>query len=183
MNFGAGLLTEFKISDKLSLATGIAYTKIDASNAMEPIAVSSSTRKVGMESSMQALDIPFSIVYQMNDGLYASIGISSFTVLTENKAYHYEMNVVTEQKAINPMTGAEFTEYTVVTKEFSEPTKDTDFKGHNNLGYLNFSVGKKQKLFGETQLIFEPFMKVPLGSLSNEDIKLMNTGLRLKLML
>lgn len=183
INFGAGLLTEFKISDKFSLATGIAYTKIDASNAMQPIAVSSSTRKVGMESSMQALDIPLSVIYQVNDRLYASIGISSLTVLTENKAYHYEMDVVTEQKAINPMTGTEFTEYIVVTKEFSEPTKDTDFKGHNNnLGYLNFSVGKKQKLFGETQLIFEPFLKVPLGSLSNEDFKLMNTGLKLKLM-
>lgn len=181
-NFGAGLLTEFKVSDKLSFSTGITYTKIDISNAIEPIGISSSTRKVGVESSMQALDIPLSVVYQVNEGLYASIGVSSFTVLTENKAYQYEMDMVTEQTMINPDTGAESIEYTVVTKEFSEPTKDTDFKGHNNLGYLNFSVGKKQKLFGETQLIFEPFLKVPLGSLSNEDVKLMNTGLKLKLM-
>lgn len=181
-NFGAGLLTEFKISDKLSFSTGITYTKIDASNAIEPIGISSSTRKIGVESSMQALDIPLSVIYQVNKGLYASIGVSSFTVLTENKAYQYEMDMVTEQTTINPDTGAEYIEYTVVTKEFSETTKDTDFKGHNNLGYLNFSVGKKQKLFGKTQLIFEPFLKVPLGSLSNEDVKLMNTGLKIKLM-
>ncbi len=181
-NFGAGLLTEFKVSDKLSFSTGITYTKIDASNAIEPIGISSSTRKVGVESSMQALDIPLSVIYQVNEGLYASIGVSSFTVLTENKAYQYEMDMVTEQTTINPDTGAEFIEYTVVTKEFSEPTKDTDFKGHSNLGYINFSIGKKQKLFGETKLIFEPFLKIPLGSLSNEDVKLMNTGLKLKLM-
>src|SRR5699024_9268042 len=181
-NFGAGLLTEFKVSDKLSFSTGITYTKIDASNAIEPIGISSSTRKVGVESSMQALDIPLSVIYQVNEGLYASIGVSSFTVLTENKAYQYEMDMVTEQTTINPDTGAEFIEYTVVTKEFSEPTKDTDFKGHSNLGYINFSIGKKQKLFGETKLIFEPFLKIPFGSVSNEDVKLMNTGLKLKLM-
>lgn len=181
-NFGAGLLTEFKISDKLSFSTGITYTKIDASNTIEPLGISSSIRKVGVESSMQALDIPLTVIYQVNEGLYASIGVSSFTVLTENKAYQYEMDMVTEQTITNPDTGAEFIEYTVVTKEFSEPTKDTDFKGNSDLGYINFSIGKKQKLFGETKLVFEPFLKIPLGSLSNEDVKLMNTGLKLKLM-
>jgi hypothetical protein len=110
-----------------------------------------------MESSMQALDIPLSVICQVNDGLYASLGVSSFAVLTENKAYQYEMDVLTEKKAINPMTDAEFTEYIVATKEFSEPVKDTDFKGHNNLGYLNFSVAKGKSFSGKRNLFLDLF--------------------------
>jgi hypothetical protein len=67
------------------------------------------------------------------------------------------MDMVTEQTTINPDTGAEYIEYTVVTKEFSETTKDTDFKGHNNLGYLNFSVAKGKSFSGKRNLFLDLF--------------------------
>jgi len=181
MNFGGGVFTELKISNKISLGMGVAFTKIGASNDLGPIGVSSSTRKVGVESAMQAIDIPLSIVYQVNESFYASLGISSFTVLNENKTYQYETDIVSESFVTDPKTGLASTEYSVVTKEFSEPSKESHLKGNSNLGYLNFSVGKKQNFYGESQLLFEPFLKIPLGNLSNEEVKLMNAGLKLKL--
>lgn len=182
VNFGAGLITEFKLSNKVSLATGVAFTKIDASNSIDPVGISSSTKKVGVESSMQALDIPLSVVYQVNNGFYASIGVSALTVLNENKAYQYETQTISESYVTDPKTGLQSTEYSIVREEYSAPTKETDLKGSSNIGYLNFSIGKKQSFYGKTQFLFEPFLKVPLGSLSNEEVRLMNGGLKIKLM-
>lgn len=182
IHFGAGVLTEFNISDKLILATGFSYTQLDGLNRTEPIFLSPSLRQTGSKTAIQAIDIPLSLKYQTNSGVYASIGISSFNILNENKVYKYEMDILSETVNINPDTGAESIEYITITKEYSEHTDDKDFKSINSLNYLNFSIGKKLNVLEGRQVLVEPFVKVPLGSFSNKKPDLMNTGIKLKLL-
>lgn len=182
MNYGGGVFTERKLSDKISLTSGLVFTKINAANEIGPVGISSSTRKVGVESSMQALDIPLSIVYQVNDGFYASMGVSLLTVLDENKSYQYETDVVSTSLVKDPKTGVESTVYSTVTRQYTEPVQEVDSKGSNNIGYFNLSIGKKQSFYGKTQLLLEPFLKLPISRLSDEEVKLMNAGLKIKVM-
>jgi len=182
MNYGGGVFTERKLSDKISLTSGLVFTKINADNEMKPVGISSSTRKVGVESSMQALDIPLSIVYQVSDGFYASMGVSLLSVLSEDKSYQYETDVVSESFVKDPKTGVESTVYSTVTRQYTEPVKEANSKGNDNIGYFNLSVGKRQSFYGKTQLLLEPFLKLPIGKLSDEEVKLMNTGLKIKVM-
>ncbi|TCK80585.1 hypothetical protein [Albibacterium bauzanense] len=182
MNYGGGVFTERRLSDKVSLTSGLVFTKINAANEMKPVEISSSTRKVGVESSMQALDIPLSIVYQVSDGFYASMGVSLLTVLDENKSYQYETDVVSQSFVKDPKTGVESTVYSTVTRQYTEPVKEADSKGNNNIGYFNLSIGKKQDFYGKTKLLLEPFLKVPVGKLSDREVKLMNAGLKIKVM-
>lgn len=182
MNYGGGVFAERKLSDKISLTSGVAFTKINAANEIGPVGISSSTRKVGVEASMQALDIPLSIVYQVNDGFYASMGVSLLTVLDGNKSYQYETDVVSTSLVKDPKTGVESTVYSTVTRQYTEPVQELDSKGNDNIGYLNLSIGRKQNFYGKTKLLLEPFVKLPISKLSDEEVKLMNAGLKIKVM-
>lgn len=182
MNYGGGVFAERKLSDKISLTSGVAFTKINAANEIGPVGISSSTRKVGVEASMQALDIPLSIVYQVNDGFYASMGVSLLTVLDGNKSYQYETDVVSTSLVKDPKTGVESTVYSTVTRQYTEPVQELDSKGNDNIGYLNLSIGRKQNFYGKTKLLLEPFLKLPISKLSDEEVKLMNAGLKIKVM-
>ncbi len=182
MNYGGGVFAERKLSDKISLTSGVVFTKINAANEIGPVGISSSTRKVGVEASMKALDIPLSIVYQVNDGFYASMGVSLLTVLDENKSYQYETDVVSTSLVKDPKTGVESTVYSTVTRQYTEPVQELDSKGNDNIGYLNLSIGKKQNFYGKTKLLLEPFLKLPISKLSDEEVKLMNAGLKIKVM-
>jgi len=182
MNYGGGVFAERKLSDKISLTSGVAFTKINAANEIGPVGISSSTRKVGVEASMQALDIPLSIVYQVNDDFYASMGVSLLTVLDGNKSYQYETDVVSTSLVKDPKTGVESTVYSTVTRQYTEPVQELDSKGNDNIGYLNLSIGRKQNFYGKTKLLLEPFLKLPISKLSDEEVKLMNAGLKIKVM-
>lgn len=182
ITYSGGVFAERKLSDKIFLASGLGLTKINAANDMEPIGISSSTRRIGVESSMQALDIPLSIVYQVSDGFYASMGVSLLTVLNENKSYQYETDIVSQSFVRDPKTGVELTVYSMVTRQYTEPAKETDHKEINNIGYFNLSIGKKQEFYGKTKLLLEPFLKVPVSKQSDKEVKLMNAGLKIKVM-
>jgi len=182
MNYGGGVFMERKISEKFSLTSGLAYTKINAANETNPVGISASTRKVGVESSMQALDIPLSIIYEVKDGFYASVGVSLLAVLNEDKAFQYETDIVSESFVKDPNTGLESTVYSTVTRQYTEPVDEMESTGKDNIGYFNLSVGKKQSFYGNTQLLLEPFLKLPLVKQSDNEVKLMNAGLKIKVM-
>lgn len=183
INFGAGFLTEFNISDKLILGAGISYTQINVQNKWEPVILSPSLRQTGYRTVILSIDFPVSITYQTNNGIYASIGLSSFNILDENKAYKYEMDILSETVTLNPDTGAESVKYMKVTKEFTESTDDKDFKSVNSLNYLHLSLGKKKNFLDKKQIVFEPFVKVPIGGFSNKRPSLMSAGIKFKLLL
>jgi hypothetical protein len=182
MNYGGGVFMERKISEKFSLTSGLAYTKINAANETNPVGISASTRKVGVESSMQALDIPLSIIYEVKDGFYASVGVSLLAVLNEDKAFQYETDIVSESFVKDPNTGLESAVYSTVTRQYTEPVDEMESTGKDNIGYFNLSVGKKQSFYGNTQLLLEPFLKLPLVKQSDNEVKLMNAGLKIKVM-
>lgn len=182
LNFAAGAVAEFRLTNRISLSAGVTYAKIDAANALPPVEVSSSIRKTGVESTIEALDIPLSVIYHVNEALYVSVGLSSFAILDERKSFLYETEIVSEHVNINPETGAESISYVYTTQEYSQPTLENDFRPYTNMGYLNFSVGRRQNLYRGADLLFEPFLKVPLTDLSKGDIKMTNGGIKLKIM-
>lgn len=179
INLGAGLFTKYKLSDKFSLAAGISFAKMDIAENQEPFSVSQTSRKIGFESDIQTLDIPLSIVYQVHENLYASVGVSSLSVLNENKSYKYETDILSESYVTDPKTGLISTQYTVLAKEYNTVPEKAEVKGNSHVGYLNLSIGKKQNFYGKSHLLLEPFVKVPLGKISSEDIKVMNVGLKI----
>src|SRR5690554_2077769 len=181
-NVAAGILTQFEVSEKLKLSTGLTYSRISAIHDSDPVQLSYDTKMIGGESTIEAIDIPLTIVYEPTDGWYASVGVSALAVLDEDKIYRMESEVLRENVVTDPTSGVSESVFKVIKSEYSEKSMDTDFEGRSNLSFLNLSIGRKQRLDKRTDLLFEPFIKIPMGGLQRSEVKLLNSGIKIKVL-
>lgn len=181
-NVAAGILAQFEVAQKIKLSTGLTYSRISAIHDTDPVQLSYDTKMVGTKSLIKAIDIPLSIVYEPTDGWYVSVGVSALAVLDEDKFYRMELEVLQENVVMDPESGASVSVFEVVKNEYNERSTDTDFEGRSNLRYLNLSIGRKQRFNKNTDLLFEPFIKIPMGELQRGDVNLLNSGIKVKVL-
>jgi hypothetical protein len=185
LNFGAGLLSDIRLSKNLKLSTGLALasntlkytegndvpeTATSSFDSPKAISVAGSLKTItSMNASLLALDIPLNLKYQFipeSDQFYLSAGISSGTYLSESYNYQY--------RNFNMATGV-----------YINQTRDQELKQQLNtfdLGKtLNLSLGLSSGLGKTRTLSIEPFLKYPLGGLGSENIRFGSTGINLKL--
>lgn len=179
-NTVAGILTQFKVSEKIRLSAGLMYSSLTAPHHSDPVQLSYDTKIVGGESSLKAVDLPLSVEYEPYHGWYVSVGISNLTVLKEEKLYHMQTEKLQESVTTDPATGAAITVFEVKKSEFVQQASEKDFEGKSNLRYLNFSLGRKQHLTQHIDLSIEPFVKIPMGNLKKTNIDLLQSGLKFK---
>jgi len=197
MNFGGGLVTAYHISDKLSLSSGINLVQLGSnehvaqtSSLMSAEAASFSNGKATGQGSkelltvaanIKAIDIPLGLVYRVNKHYYTSAGVSYFNVLSEKRNNTYSETVPVSRMSTDPVTGAVQSYSALETQQVDEPTTDKPLKGNGYLGFFNFSVGRRQNIFRQYNIQIEPFIKVPIGKLSAQDLNLMNSGVKFQL--
>ncbi len=186
LNLGAGLTTAYKISENFSISSGIAYIQLDAGQQFDQIGSSvavnsgSSKRLISTDANISAIDIPISLTYNLNSHLYTSIGVSYFNVLSEKRNNNYLTELPVSRTVADPATGLLSTNTALLVGENKEPAPELPLNGNSYLGFFNFSIGRKQQIFKTYHVILEPFIKIPVGKLSNEDLKLTNGGMKLK---
>lgn len=185
MNIGAGLTTAYRLSDQFSLSSGISLLQLQSgmdipasSQARMSVSSLSSRELLAVDANIKAIDIPLALVYHVNKHLYTSVGVSYFNVLTEKRSNTYEQTSQVSQTTVNPETGYSSFDRMVLSQSISEPAAETRLKGNSYLGFLNFSIGRRQTIFNKYNVLIEPFIKVPMGKLSTEDLKLTNSGLK-----
>lgn len=187
INVGAGLTTAYRLSDKFSLSSGISLMQLDAGKKYSPspqsgnissFASFADKEATGVDANIKAIDIPVALVYNISKNFYTSAGISYFNIISEKRSNTF---VETSQQSVShfdPQTGAPYSTVKLTSKEVEEPTPDSPLKGNSYLGFFNFSIGRRQTLFNKYNILIEPFIKVPVGKLSDQDLKLMNSGVK-----
>lgn len=182
INLGIGISTQYEISKKIKLATGLSYSSIRAAYNIDPVQISSDTSMIGAQSVISAIDIPFSIIYEKKHGWYAAVGVSALAVIRENKVYEFQSKGLLETFTTDPESGAPVTVLKVVESNYTKKTTDTDFKGRYNLSYLNFAVGKQYNLYNKKKIMIEPFVKIPMGGLNSDKVNLLNSGIKFRIL-
>jgi hypothetical protein len=185
LNVGAGITTEFKLSKRFSISSGIAYVALDASKnaSPEPVGVasfSSNKKLVATDANISGIDIPLSLTYNLNKKVYTSIGVSYFNVLTEKRNNKYITELEVSRTHKDPETGIMETFRAKASEENAELSPESPLKGNSYLGFFNFSIGHKKEIFKNYNIVIEPFLKIPVGKLSNEDLQLSNGGVKLR---
>ncbi|MCD0489749.1 hypothetical protein LPB86_16015 [Pedobacter sp. MC2016-14] len=183
LNMGAGLSTAFKLSKSFSLSSGIAFMQLDASRRFDQGSTVSSlspTRQLtSSATNISAIDIPIALTYNVNSHFYTSVGVSYFTVLNEKRDNSYLSSMPVSRSSLDANTGQSFTSTAYLVGENIEPASNT-LNGNSYVGFLNFSVGRKQQVFSRYNFVLEPFIKVPLGKLSQEELRLTNGGMKIR---
>lgn len=196
MNFGGGLVTAYHISEKLSLSSGINLLQLgsgenvpqavssmaaDASFANAGTTAQGSKQLLSVDASIKAIDIPLGLVYKVNKHYYTSAGISYFNVLSEKRNNTYSETVSVSRTSTDPVTGNMRSYSALEIRQVDEETTDRPLKGNSYLGFFNFSIGRRQNIFKQYNIQIEPFIKVPIGKLSSQDLNLMNSGVKFQL--
>jgi len=190
VNVGAGLTTAYRLSDKFSLSSGVSFIQLEGGKNVTPQASAlpsvssfalSNKELLTVDANLKAIDIPLGLIYKITQNFYTSVGVSYLNVISEKRNNTYAQTSAVSQMATNPQTGDVTVFRTLINEEVAEPSAEMPLKGNSYLGYFNFSFGRKQNLFKGYQIMIEPFIKVPVGKLSNEDLKLTNSGVKFQL--
>lgn len=201
-NMGGGVTVAYNISKKVSIGSGVSLVDLgfrqsspNSSNDMmmdapAPASASlsdaspmlsakslESKELTSFNTNLLALDIPIDIKYQVNKQFYASAGISFFAVLNEDRTNNFLTRTPTN-RTIQNTEGYAFSQPEIQVSTVSEKAEETPFQGNSYSGFLNFSVGRKMPVSKKVGIAVEPFFKIPIGSLSNQNLNLRYGGVR-----
>ncbi|MEH6306990.1 hypothetical protein RYH73_15185 [Olivibacter sp. CPCC 100613] len=199
-NMGGGVTVAYKISKKVSIGSGVSLVDLgfrqsspgassdgpmnspasaslsDASPTLN--AKSLETKELtSVNTNLLALDIPIDIKYQVSKQFYASAGISFFAVLNEDRTNNFLTRTPTN-RTIQNTEGYAFSQPEFQINNVSEKAEETPLQGNGYSGFLNFSVGRKMPISRKVGIAVEPFFKIPIGSLSNQNMNLRYGGVR-----
>jgi len=188
ITLGGGVALAYNVSSKVSIRSGASIqhygavsgntpiTPAMASNSFEMNAPSYLSQPNGLSNAFAkgladakdaksnervsgkilTVDIPVDVRYAITKNFYTSVGVSYVGLLDQERATIYETNN---------------TEYKQKSTE-----KNVDDKGVN--GFVNFSVGRKQKV-GKLSISVEPYYKIPVGGLRSSDLNYSNGGVKI----
>lgn len=183
MNFGGGITGNIEILKNLSLNTGIIVgnqkMELGAKNlfARDEAVFADSFNSVAEESNSKvsfiSLDVPINLQYDIKN-FYISTGVSSMTYLNEK----YE-NSYFSQENIQLISSDGIVKEEIALVENSENTEFDAFNRFDLAKLLNFSFGYKVPI-KKGEIIFEPYLKYPLGKLTSGEIAFGLGGVSIK---
>jgi hypothetical protein len=185
LNLGYGLSMGFALSKKLSVVSGVSYNDMTASNQVSaPIntasIVSGDAKNLeSVEADISGIDIPLGIKYNLSKKVYANVGVSAFAVLNQRQNNTYLQETAMASTSTDPNSFGEIRMLVMnqrVTEKAPEPSVDSKL-----IGFYNLSFGIKQPLSKKNTLSFEPFVKLPMKESGPDNLKLIGTGIKLKL--
>jgi hypothetical protein len=189
-NVGGGISAGYRISKNISITTGMIIAKQSADfgdsrnadlfglsraeyadpNSLNLIDVSSSQSNI----SFVAIDIPLNLKYRHNQIIF-SAGLSSLLFVNETYSYHYN-GLVT-----NTTYNAQTLQYETNTtsKNFLNDIKSDPLTRFDFARLFNLAIGYDLPI-SRGSLVFEPYIKIPLGKISSQEIRMGSGGINLR---
>lgn len=192
VNFGGGVAVAYNLSDRISIGSGVSYMHLDAERSPNKIDIPVEFTNLGgsnkslntISTSLVGLDIPLNLKMNMGSAMYINAGVSVFSVLNESRYNNFEERITVTALAspsFSPSSDRKETSGVEARSLYSqEVSVSTPYEGKNFTGFFNFSVGYKLPFFPKMNLAVEPYFKVPIGSLSDQDMNLNNGGFKIK---
>lgn len=185
LNMGYGVSMGYALTDKISLNSGVSYSEMAASKNLPPqvntSAIADGSKSLeSIEAKVTGIDIPLEIKYRVSKNLYANVGVSAFAVINQRQSNSYVQEKVVE-RAVYSSVGSDQLKTFAVNERVVEQAPESEIKDGRYIGFYNFSFGYKQKISKGKAVSIEPFMKVPMKEVSKENLRLIGTGVRLKL--
>ncbi len=195
INFGGGFAIAYNLNDRISIGSGVSYMQLDAERGPNGIDIPSEFSNLAgsrnnnkslstISTSLVGLDFPINLKLNIGSAMYANAGVSLFSVLNESRYNNFEERIVVTSLA-SPNTSpssskSESNGVEAQTLHSQEVSVSSPYEGKNFTGFLNFSVGYKLPFIPKINLAVEPYVKIPIGSLSDQDMDLSNGGFKIK---
>ncbi|GAA4336489.1 hypothetical protein GCM10023149_45330 [Mucilaginibacter gynuensis] len=181
-NLNLGTQVSYAINNKLAISTGINYNELGGAKKISPAAgiMDKNARMLdGAEASMAGIDIPLELQYKVNKKIYARVGVSAYSILSQQQSLKYSQQLSVVNTYFDG-AGQQRIETVSRTEVSTEAVPDEKLKQNKYVGLYNLSVGFQQKINNRNTLSFEPYVKVPVSGYSEQKLNLVQGGLRIK---
>lgn len=180
LKLGFGSSVEYALNKRVSISAGLAYTHVSAFDQSDQQSAAGLEKKslVSVETAITGIDLPLELKYHISERSYVSIGISAIGILSKAQTLNYVANKMV-QVTVYDEDGPRQEDKLVAQSE-SVPVASKALPQQDYLGFYNFSYGFTQKISKNNQVIFEPYVRLPMGTYSEQRSKLIATGLRIK---
>jgi hypothetical protein len=189
LNIGGGFSAGYDISKNFGLQTGMSISKqsmeyknsysLNTSKNNTPFAANNSLNIIDRNSaksnvSFVTIDIPLNVNYRIKKFIFTA-GVSSLIFVNEKYSYNY--NATVTNATYNQITA----NYDIVsnTQNFSEDQSSEMFNHVDFAGLFNLSVAYDMPL-SKGSIAFEPYVKLPLASVSSYNVTLGSGGIAVR---
>lgn len=182
LTLGGGFYSDIALSKRISLSTGLSLAQQQvgyAPPANRPVPLSG-RQLVGTDARLITLDLPVNIRYQVGKLtkplFHVSAGLSSIAFLGENYAYTYQV--------AQPILVTGPTRPTPTPQPPVQETQSVSAGAFQNIYWgriVNVSVGVQRPLGDRFLFSVDPYLKYPIGSLTQENLRLGSAGVSFRL--
>ncbi|ADY52664.1 hypothetical protein Pedsa_2112 [Pseudopedobacter saltans DSM 12145] len=187
INISIGIVSEYQISKKLSIYSGINVNRQSSSfsheilatpqdNTMQAMALTNSIASIVngqfTDAKLVGLDIPINLRYSTNNkkiNWFVSSGLSSYALISEKYLNNFSVTRFA-------FSGVETSTVSTVEEHSESPISSFQFARS-----VNFSFGVAFPLKKVTTLSIEPFMKYPLKQFGQQNLSLGASGVSVKM--
>lgn len=187
LNMGYGVSVGYRLSNRLSINSGLAYTELSGSKDADQQAtiVSSGRTLSSIDATATGLNVPLELRYHISQKIYIGTGVSAMAVLSDKVERRYAIAEM-QTSAFEAKNGQPLKPDAMQSIASDIRTKEVlpeDQIGSKDFaGFINFSFGFKQPLNKSKSLSIEPFISIPMSNhLFNQNIRMTDGGLRIKL--
>lgn len=198
VNLGGGVLSELKLGKRLSITSGVLLTRQSLSMRQadnlptipttQSITTNGATesRSLGQRSSVDmqfvGLDIPVNLQYHISKnphrGLYVSMGLSSLAYLQES--YNHNMVETIAKTYYKGGVGSQLQKVETTNIETNTRSQTAALSRFDFAKMLNVSIGMKYMVAKSMQILIEPYIKYPLNTLTQEELRFGSAGVNLR---
>lgn len=187
LNMGYGVSVGYKLSNRLSINSGVAYTELSGSKDAGPQASFASGGRTlsSIDATAAGVNVPLELRYHVSRKIYVGTGVSAMAVLSDKVERKYAIAQM-QTSAFEAKNGQalkpDAMQVIASNIERKEVLPEDQARSRDFAGFINFSFGFKQPLNKSKSLSIEPFISVPMSNnLFNQNIKMTDGGLRIKL--
>jgi hypothetical protein len=135
-----------------------------------------------VENLASGIEIPLDLNFKINQHMYVSGGLSGFYVVRNTSKYTY-INSQNVRITVESSSGSLKEDKVMALNDYNitnTPLADTR-KQPNLMGFYNLTLGYKQKVSPKNAVALEPFLKLPMKSVSDQRLNYTGMGVRVKL--
>ncbi|MFT3903951.1 MAG: hypothetical protein QM727_12310 [Niabella sp.] len=209
VNMGYGVSVAYAVNNKISIRSGVAHTKLSATQnydgnnrpsagtmavassssrgLMSAAAYSSPATTTTVESAkgtVAGIDIPVELNYNFSKKLYGAAGVSTLIVLNDNRPEYTLAERKNERVALRNSSGEIIEDATqMVNVTYTTTNRLPGVQQTSKdavLGFYNLSLGYKQKVSKKNSVSIEPFVKIPIKNNTENNLNYTGSGIRLK---
>ncbi|MET3980306.1 hypothetical protein ABIB62_002908 [Mucilaginibacter sp. UYP25] len=177
-----GTHVAYAINSKISISSGLAFSQLGGAKKYGLTDIAGRTGKLqsGSQVNLSGIELPVEVQISTGKQIYARVGLSAFAVIAQRQTIDYSEQKIVSTNFIDE-NGAPQTDL-VTSKEVStELVGGGNSKQTKMMAFYNLSLGYQQKISKRNTIALEPYVKVPLVSYSEQQLNLIQGGLRIKL--